>query len=92
VATDPDKIKSDIRDVINSMDARKIDTTNLKDVARDILTKDHDILSDSGINKLTGNDPSAKSAGDILKNLRNATGLTPEALDSLKKVVSTLDQ
>ena len=49
------------------------------------------VLSDTGINKLTDpSDPSQKAAGDALKKLRDAGGLTPGALDSLKKAADLL--
>ncbi len=92
VIADTTKIKSDISDIVNSMTSDKPDTTKLKKAASDIMSTDVSILSDSGINKLTGNDPSAKQAGEILKKLRDASGLTPAALDSMKKTISTLDQ
>ena len=92
ILADTTKIKSDISDIVNSITSDNPDTTKLKKAASDVMSTDVSILSDSGINKLTGNDPSAKQAGAILKKLRDATGLTPAALDSMKKTISTLDQ
>ena len=92
ILADTTKIKSDISDIVNSITSDNPDTTKLKKAAGDIMSTDVNILSDSGINKLTGNDPSAKQAGAVLKKLRDATGLTPAALDSMKKTISTLDQ
>ena len=88
---DTAKIKSDITDMVNSISSEP-DTNKLKAAASDILSKDADILSDSGIDKLTGKDPSAKEAGDIIKKFRDATGLTPTALDSIKKAAASLGQ
>jgi hypothetical protein len=91
---DPDtnKIRSDVNDMVNSIISDKPDTNKLKDAAHDILSKGAGMLSDSGIDKLTGKDPSAKEAGDMLKKFRDATGLTPAALDSIKKAAASLDQ
>ena len=92
ILADTTKIKSDISDIVNSITSGKPDTTKLKHDAGDILSTDVNVLSDSGIDKLTGNDPSAKQAGNMIKKIRDATGLTPAALDSMKKTISTLDQ
>ena len=89
---DTTKLKSDLNDLVNSITSGKPDTNKLKAAASDILSGDANILSDSGIGKLAGKDPSAKEAGDMLEKLRNTTGITPSALDSLKKTISTLDQ
>ena len=53
-----------------------------------------DLLSDSGIDKLYGNspDPAVKAAAASLKKLRDASGLTPAALDSLKKAADLLKE
>ena len=89
---DTAKIKSDINDMVNSITSGQPDTNKLKAAASDLLSKDASILSDSGIDKLTGQDPSAKEAGNMLKKFRDATGLTPAALDSIKKVAASLGQ
>lgn len=89
---DTAKIKSDLNDVVNSITSGKPDTNKLKAAASDILSTDAKILSDSGIDKLTGNNPSAKAAGDMLKKFRDATGITPAALDSIKKAAASLGQ
>src|SRR5689334_8439556 len=69
---DTAKIKSDINDMVNSITSGQPDANKLKAAASDLLLKDASILSDSGIDKLTGKDPSAKEAGDILKKFRDA--------------------
>jgi len=89
---DTSKIKSDINDIVNSVTSGAPDTNKLKAAASDILSKDASILSDSGIDKLTGKNPSANEAGAILKKFRDATGLTPAALDSIKKAAASLGQ
>lgn len=92
IIADTAKIKSDISDFVNSITSGKPDTTKLKHDARDILSTAVNVLSDPGIDKPTGNDQSAKEAGSMVKKIRDATGLTPAALDSMKKTISTLDQ
>ena len=89
---DTARIKSDINDMVNSITSGRPDTNKLKAAASDLISKDASILSDSGIDKLAGKDPSAKEAGDMLKKFRDATGLTPAALDSIKKAAASLGQ
>lgn len=89
---DTAKIKSDVNDIVNSITTGEPDTNKLKAAASDILLKDASILSDSGIDKLTGKDPSAKDAGAMLKKFRDATGLMPAALDSIRKAAASLGQ
>ena len=89
---DTAKIKSDLNDLMNAMTSDKPDTNKLKAAASDILSKDAGILSDSGIGKLAGKDPSANEAGSMLKKIRDAAGLTPAALDSIKKAAASLGQ
>jgi ethanolamine ammonia-lyase small subunit len=99
VANDPSKmlvdtakLKQDIGDVMRSMDAQHPPDTNaLKAAASDILTTDANILSDSGIDQLGDkNDPAAKQAQDELKKMRNAMGITPAQLDSIRKAGASL--
>lgn len=88
---DTARLKSDIDNVANSLLSDKPDTTKLKTAAGDILSTTAAVLSDTGINKLTDpSDPSQKAAGDALKKLRGAGGLTPGALDSLKNAADLL--
>jgi hypothetical protein len=89
---DTAKLHADINNVLNSIASGKPDTNALKTAGKDILTTTHNMLSDSGIDKLYGNsnDPAVKAAAETLKKLRNASGLTPAALDSLKKAADLL--
>jgi hypothetical protein len=89
---DTEKLKQDIGNVIKAMDGRHPPDTNvLKAAASDVLTTDADVLSDSGIDQLGDkNDPAAKAAQDALKKMRNAMGLTPAKLDSIRKAGASL--
>jgi hypothetical protein len=50
------------------------------------------LLSDSGISKMgNSSDPSQKAAQEEMVKLRNASGLGPAALDSLKKAAALLN-
>jgi ethanolamine ammonia-lyase small subunit len=89
---DTEKLKQDIGNVIKAMDGQHPPDTNvLKAAASDVLTTDADVLSDSGIDQLGDkNDPAAKAAQDALKKMRNAMGLTPAKLDSIRKAGASL--
>src|ERR1700710_1212892 len=62
---DTTKMKADINNIVSSLTSEQPDTNKLKQAASDILSKDASILSDSGIDQLTGKDPSASQAGAI---------------------------
>jgi len=89
---DTAKLKQDIGNVMQSMDGQHPpDTAALKAAASDILTTDANVLSDSGIDQLGDkNDPAAKQAQAELKKMRNAMGLTPAKLDSIRKAGASL--
>ncbi len=89
---DTTKLKSDMNNIMNSIATGKPDTTKLKEAASDILTTTANVLSDSGISKLGGNnnDPSQNTAKGILIKMRNGLGITPGALDSMKKSAAQL--
>jgi len=89
---DTGKLKGDINSLLNSIASGKPDTNALKTTAKDVLNTTNQMLSDSGIDKLYGNsnDPAVKAAAETLKKFRNATGLTPDRLDSLKKAANLL--
>jgi hypothetical protein len=90
---DTDKIKADVNEIQNALATGKLpDTTQLKLAAGDVLSTTAKMLSDSGISKMgNGSDPSQKAAQDEMVKLRNASGLTPAALDSLKKAAALLN-
>ena len=85
-------LKSDMNNVLNGMASGKMDTNALKKAAKDYLSTSQKVLSDSGIDQLYGNsnDPAVKAAAETLKKFRNASGLTPDKLDSLKKAADLL--
>lgn len=89
---DTTRLKSDLNGMLNSIASGKPDTNLLKVAGKDILSTANRVLSDSGIDKLYGNsnDPAVRSAAEMLKKYRNATGLTPDKLDSLKKAANLL--
>jgi hypothetical protein len=89
---DTAKLKADIGSVISSMESGHPDTNKLKAAGSDILTTTSNVLSDSGIDKLYGNsdDPAAKQAAAMLKKYRDAMGITPAALDSIRKAAEQL--
>lgn len=89
---DTTKLKSDLNDVLNGIASGKPDTNKLKAAASDILSTDATVLSDSGIDQIGGNsnDPAVKSAVEELKKMRNAIGITPASLDSIRRAAATL--
>lgn len=90
---DTAKLQQDMNTILTGMISGKPDTAALKKAAADFGMTTQQMLSDSGINALYGNsnDPSVRAAGDMLKKLRDATGLTPDKLDSLKKATDLLN-
>ena len=89
---DTTKLKTDLDNVLSSVASGKPDTNALKQAAKDVLTTTHDMLSDSGIDKLygTSNDPAVREAAETLKKYRNGIGITPAGLDSMKKAADLL--
>jgi len=92
-ALDTAKLQQDLNTMLSGIVSGKQDTAALKRIAARMGMTTQQILSDSGINALYGNsnDPSAKAAGDMVKKLRDAAGLTPDKLDSLKKALDVLN-
>jgi hypothetical protein len=96
--TDTNKLKSDMGNMMNSIvDAQQgkaADTNKLKAAMSDMGAATTSILSDSGIDKMGGssNDPAVKTAKDAMKKMRNGLGITPAALDSMKKQMEKLGQ
>ncbi len=91
---DTNKLKGDLNDLVNEMASGKPDTTKMKNAGADILSTDAAVLSDSGIDKMYGNsnDPSVTAAKNMLKNMRDKIGITPDKLDSIKKAAAELKQ
>jgi hypothetical protein len=90
---DTSKLKGDLKDIQDALASGKLpDTNKLKGAAKDILGTAAKVLSDSGISKMgNSGDPSQKAAQDAAIKMRNASGLTPAALDSLKKAAASLN-
>ncbi|HSZ87729.1 MAG TPA: hypothetical protein VK787_16965 [Puia sp.] len=95
---DTAKIKSDMNNVMDlvtsAASGKQPDTNKLKATAADVLSTAAAVLSDSGINKMGGdkNDPSVQAAKNMLVRMRNASGITPASLDSMKKAVAELQE
>jgi hypothetical protein len=89
---DTTKLKADIGSVISSITSGHPDTNKLKAAGSDILRTTSDVLSDSGIDKLYGNsdDPAVRQAAAMLKKYRDGMGITPAALDSIRKAAEQL--
>lgn len=87
---DTQRIKADIDTVMQSMASGNPDTERIKAAGSDLLNTAASILSNHGIDQLTGGDPSAKAAGGIVEKLRNAIGLDGNALDGLQKAAEEL--
>jgi hypothetical protein len=93
---DTAKIRSDMNNVMDAItsaaNGKQPDTNKLKTTAADVLSTAAAVLSDSGIDKMGGNsnDPSVQSAKNMLVRMRNSSGITPAALDSMKKAVAEL--
>lgn len=85
-------LQKDMNTVLNGIATGHPDTAALKKAGADFISTSQKMLSDSGIDALYGNssDPAVRSAAETLKKLRNATGLTPDKLDSLKKAADLL--
>jgi PBP1b-binding outer membrane lipoprotein LpoB len=90
---DTNKLKADAADIINSVTSGKLDTDKLKTAGSDILKTDATILSDSGIARLgDSTDPAVRQAQKTMIKMRNAMGITPAALDSIRKAAETLSR
>ncbi len=87
---DTQRIKADIDTVMQSMATGNPDTEKIKAAGSDLLNTAASILSNHGIDQLTGSDPSAKAAGGIMEKLRDAVGLDGHALDGLKQAAEEL--
>lgn len=89
---DTGKLKADEANIMEAISgSSRPDTNKLKAAASDILSADAAILSDSGISTLGDkNDPAARSAQNTLIKMRNAMGITPASLDSMRKAAGAL--
>jgi hypothetical protein len=93
-----ERIKADVNAVIQSAANGQPDMEKLKEAGSDILNTAASLLSNAGIDGLTGNgvggpasaEASAGEAGDIFKKLRDGLGLDGNALDGLRKAADEL--
>ncbi|HEV9037937.1 MAG TPA: hypothetical protein VGQ51_14980 [Puia sp.] len=92
-ANDPlntNRIKTDIETVIQSMASGNPDTEKIKEAGSDLLNTAASILSNQGIDQLTGGGAPEEAAGGIFKRLRDGLGLDSHALDGLKQAAEQL--
>jgi len=95
---DTTKLKGDMNTMMNTISdaasGRQPDTPILKASMADVMTTAGKVLSDSGIASMGGNekDPSVMSAKKTLIKMRNGIGITPSALDSMKKTIAQLQK
>ncbi|HTR28298.1 MAG TPA: hypothetical protein VMH27_03455 [Puia sp.] len=93
-----DRIKADIDTVMQSIATGNPDTEKIKEAGSDLLNTAASILSNTGIDHLTGGDTagqtaggtSAQAAGEIVKKLRDGLGLDGHALDGLRQAAEEL--
>jgi hypothetical protein len=94
-----ERIKADVNTVIQSMANGQPDTAKLREAGSDILSTAASLLSNAGIDGLTGNGvPSAiegdgaaaEEAGGIFKKLRDGLGLNGNALDEIRHAADQL--
>ena len=85
-----DRIKADIDTVIQSVAGGNPDTEKIKEAGSDLLNTAASILSNQGIDQLTGDGAPEEAAGGILKRLRDGLGLDDHALYGLKQAAEQL--
>jgi|GEM_PF-4453252 len=85
-----DRIKTDVETVIQSIASGNPDTEKIKEAGSDLLNTAASILSNQGIDQLTGGGASEETAGGILKRLRDGLGLDGHALDGLRQAAEQL--
>jgi hypothetical protein len=95
-----ERIKADVNAVIQSASTGQPDMARLKEAGSDILSTAASLLSNAGIDGLTGNggigapasggSGAEAEAGDIMKKLRDGLGLDGNALDGLRKAADEL--
>lgn len=88
---DTAKLKSDLNTIVSNaanMSERKLpDTTALKTSGADVLNTTANVLSDSGIDKMGGdnNDAGVVEAKKMMKKMRDSMGINSSLLDSMRK-------
>jgi hypothetical protein len=85
-----ERIKADVNTVIQSAANGQPDMAKLKEAGSDILNTAASLLSNSGIDGLTGSGTPAQAAGGIMKNLRDELGLNGNVLDEIRQAADKL--
>ena len=85
-----DKIKAEINTVIQSVESGNPDQEKIRETGSDILNTAASLLSDRGIDQLTGASGPEEAAGGIIKRLRDGLGLDGHALDGLQQAAEEL--
>ena len=85
-----ERIRADINTVVQSIATGNPDTEKIKEAGSDILNIAASILSNHGIDQITGGGASEEGAGGILKKIRDGLGLDGNALDGLKQAAEEL--
>lgn len=84
------RIKADVDAVMQSIASGNPDTEKIKEAGSDLLNTAASILSNSGIDRMTGGGAPEEAAGGMLKKLRDGLGLDGNALDGLKQAAEEL--
>ncbi|HVS95755.1 MAG TPA: hypothetical protein VHE54_04685 [Puia sp.] len=85
-----DRIKTDMDIVMQSIASGNPDTEKIREAGSDLINTAASILSNQGIDHLTGDGAPEEAAGGILKRLRDGLGLDGHALDGLKQAAEQL--
>lgn len=93
VLPDTAKLKADLDAVMAGMaNPKQPDTTAMKKTGADVLNTTADMLSDSGIDRMGGDD---KDPGDVaarraMKKMRDSMGINTSMLDSMRQSAQKL--
>src|SRR5579872_6992274 len=79
------RIKADIDTVMQTIATGNPDTEKIKEAGSDLLNTAASILSNPGIDQLTGGGAPEQAAGNIVKKLRDGLGLDGHMLDGLRQ-------
>ncbi len=90
---DTAKLKAEVDGILHDLTNNKLpDTNKLKMTTADVLTTTANVLSDSGIDAMGGNekDEGVMKAKDMFKNMRDSMGISPAMLDSMRNSAKQL--
>jgi len=89
---DTAKLTADMDAFLATMGSGKMDSVAIKKVAADLGLTTRQLLMDTGTDSSYRNsqDPSVRAAAVQLKRFRDATGWTPDMMDSLKQAADAL--